>query len=205
MPLWMTDRGLPKPYTRISAINDSICIGTYFLPKQAGADIFNWHTGELIEALDLSLEQPKDHMSGPYEFKIASTSDKIVVAYRYIDRVEIFDLDENYHAELKGVMGDNIDQNDLYEADRDPEMIKYYSDVQCDSDCIYLLYHGVAEKDLPASSTYLRVYDIGLTRNRKNAMFDRYLDKFLVAGSGDVLFYSPDNEDYLFIWKAHSL
>ena len=205
MPQWMSAQGLPKPYTRMSAINDSICVGTYFLPRQAGADIFNWHTGELIEELDLSLKKPEENMSGPYEFKIASTSDKIVVAYRYINRVEVFKLDENFHAELIGVMGNEIDQNDLYESDRDAEMIKYYSDAQCDSGRIYLLYHGVAEKDLSTSPTYLRVYDMNLTENQQNAMFDQYLNQFLVADGGNVLLYSPNNEDYLFFWKAHSM
>ncbi|MCC8072036.1 MAG: TolB-like 6-bladed beta-propeller domain-containing protein [Bacteroidales bacterium] len=204
MPPWITDQGLPKPYTRISAINDSIYIGTYFLPREAGADIFNWHTGELIEELPLSLEQPEENMSGPYEFKIASNGNKIVVAYRYVNRVEVFNLSDNYQAELECVLGDEITQNDLYEADRDAEMIKYYTDVQCDSSSIYLLYHGVAEKDLFHSPTSLRVYDIDLTENQQNAMFDRFFDQFLLTTSGDVVLYSPNNEDYLFIWKTLS-
>lgn len=196
MPEWISERGLPRPYTRIAAVNDSICVGTYFLPRQAGADIFNWYTGNLQSELNLSLKQPEEDMSGPYEFKIAASGDKIVVAYRYINRVEVFYLVNN-HAILQCVLGDDINQNDLYEADRDDEMIKYYSDVQCDSTHIYLLYHGVEEKKLNVSSTYLRVYDINLTKNLQNLVFDKYYNQFLVNGE-KALLYSPVDEDYLF-------
>lgn len=96
------------------------------------------------------------------------------------------------------MIGDGVNQNDLFEADRDDEMIKYYSDVQCDSTHIYLLFHGVAEKDLGNCPTYLRVYDHKLNENQRNFLYDRYFDRFLVTQKGQILLYSPIDEDYLF-------
>lgn len=198
MPEWIHSRALPRPYTRVASINDSICVGTYFLPRRVGADIFNWHTGSLLSELNLSIQQPEDNMSGPYEFKIAATSNKIIVAYRYINRVEVYNLNSDNHAELQCVLGNEDDQNDLYIADRDDEMIKYYSDVQCDSSHIYLLYHGVAEKELINSFTYLRVYDINLTENLQNVELKKFFSQFLVTDGKKVLLYSPISENHLF-------
>ncbi|MCM1111513.1 MAG: hypothetical protein NC336_09910 [Clostridium sp.] len=143
----MSDNGLPKPYTRIAAVNDSVVIATYFIPRKAGADLFNRNSGELLSELNLGIEQPDDHLSMTYHFKIATSGNRFIVAYRYINRLEFFELDPRVKPELTLVVGDDRTQYDLFEAEKIDQMVKYYDDVQCDSEYAYLLFGGVPEKE----------------------------------------------------------
>lgn len=203
-PVWMSQKGLPKPYTRVAAVNDSIFIGTYFFPRQAGADMLNGRSGELVSEIELGIEQPDEHMSGPYQFKIATSSGGMfVAAYRYIDRFEVYDTDGCMDARITYAIGNAFSQNDLYESDRDNEMKKFYSDVQCDARNAYLLYHGVPEQELEYSPTYLHIYDLESGKNVKNIKIDKYIDCLLVTDDGMIILYSPSDEDKIFMFNRH--
>lgn len=202
LPLWNTEQGLPKPYTRLCGINDTICVGTYFLPRKVGADIINIKSGELLSEITLGVNQPDEAMSKPFQFKAAAGGDKIAMAYRYIDRIELYSSDEISRPTLVHAIGnsDNIEkQSDLYEKDRDDEMIKYYSDVQCDDRYAYLLWHGVEERNLETFPTYLRIYDLATGNNKRNIKLDRYFTKLLTDGRGNILLWSPHSENSIFM------
>lgn len=198
MPMWMSDRGIPKPYTRIAAVNDSVVVGTYFFPRHAGADIFNTATSEMIAELTPAIDQPEENMSGPYEFKVAVGGNKVVLAYRYIQRIEVYDLDDSFAPTLNLTIGNTIDQYDLYDADRDQEMIKYFSDIQCDDARAYILYHGVAEERLGDSAAHLLVYDLDSGSNIANINLGTYFNQLLIGRDGTIYLYSPQSEDYIF-------
>ena len=201
MPVWIGGRGLPKPYTRIAAINDSICNGTYFLPRKAGADIFNIHTSKLLDEVDLCLQQPENSMSGPYEFKVSVSGNRLVFAYRYIDRIEVHRLKNDWSSELEYFIGNDEDQYDKYEADKDEEMIKYYSDIQSDSKYAYLLYQNNEERNLQNTKTHLLKYDLDSGKNVKNILLNGYFDKLLVNDKDVVVLYSPLEENKLFLLR----
>ena len=198
LPVWNKDRGIPKPYTRISAINDSIGIGTYFFPRKVGADVINIKSGELLSEITLGVEQSEERLSEPYQFKIASASNIIVVAYRYLNRIEVYRVNDGYETEPFYAIGNSSDQSELYEADRDDEMVKYYSDVQCDDRYIYLLWHGAEERELDLSPTHLLVYDITTGENIKNILLDRCFTKLLTDGNGRIILWTPLAENNIY-------
>jgi len=198
LPVWNKDRGIPKPYTRISAIDDSIGIGTYFFPRKVGADVVNIKSGELLSEITLGIDQSEQRLSEPYQFKIASTSHIVVVAYRYINRMEVYRINEGYDIEPYYAIGNSPDQSGLYEADRDDEMVKFYSDVQCDDRYIYLLWHGTTERELDQSPTHLLVYDITTGENIKNIVLDSCFTKLLIDRNGLIFLWSPLTENNLY-------
>lgn len=198
MPVWIGERGLPKPYTRIAAINDSICIGTYFLPRKVGADVFNIHTAELLDEVDLGLLQPEDNRSMPYQFKVSVAGDKLIFAYRYVNRIEVHKLKNDWTTELEYIIGDENDQYDKFEADKDDEMFKYYSDIQSDSKYAFALYQNNEERNLNNTKTHLLIYDLETGENVKNILLPGYFDKLLVNNKGVAVLSSPLEENKLF-------
>lgn len=204
LPVWNNEKSIPKPYTRISRINDSIGVGTYFFPRKVGADIIDMNTGKLLSEIQLGIEQSEEKMSGPRQFKTASTGDMIITAYRYLDRIEVYRINDKFEAVPVYAIGNSADQSDLYEADRDNEMVKYYSDVQCDKKYAYLLWHGVEEQNLETSPTRLLIYDMATGENIRNILLDRYYEQLLTDGDGRIMLWSPLAEDNIYSLRLQS-
>lgn len=201
-PIWNEGRSLPKPYTRLAAINDSTMVGTYFLPREAGADIIDVKSGRLLSTVRPHFPVEEDAASGPLEFKASVSGDNLVLAYRYVDRVEFYRLDGG-EARFAGAVGDSSTQEDLYEADRDDEMVKHYSDVYAVGNKVCLLYQGVQERDMRKSPTHLLVYDMESRSNLANINLGRYFSDMQYwkdsSGSERIVLFDPLSEDYLFV------
>lgn len=48
-PLWNKQRGIPKAYTRLIQYNDSLFIGTSFMPKEISVELMNLKTEKSSE------------------------------------------------------------------------------------------------------------------------------------------------------------
>ena len=196
LPSWHGN--LPKPYTRISSFNDSIMAGTYFLPRTAGVDIFNKFNGEIIYEFIPNIGKNEEDMSGPFEFKIATTDSLMAIAYRYLDLIEFLPIDHYFTPENYISIGNYENQKRLYDEDRDDEMIKYFSDIQISGGYAYALYQGVQEKNLSNAETKLKIYDLNDYKLVKTISLGRFFDQFLLRNNGEIILYSPEKEDYLF-------
>lgn len=140
-PLWNKQRGIPKAYTRLVQYNDSLFVGTSFMPKEISVELLNLKTEKVVDCADFPLRPQEKEYSGPYECKVAVGKDYMVAAYRYVNRLELFQLSPQ-KIQLKTVIGDAQVQYDLYRQNKDSEMIFHYSDVICGKDKIYALYQG---------------------------------------------------------------
>lgn len=187
-----------KPYTRIFRINDSIMTGSYFLPKTVGVDIFNTFTDEIISEFIPDIGKNKEDMSGPFEFKIAANDTIMVIAYRYLDLIEFLPFSDDFIPERSISIGSHENQKRLYEEDRDDEMIKYYSDIQISDGYVYALYQGEQERNLSSADTKLKIYDLNAHKLVRIFVLGRFFDQLLLRDNGDIILYSPENEDYLF-------
>lgn len=196
LPVWY--REMPKPYTRIFSINDSIMLGTYFLPRTVGSDIFNTYTDEIISEFIPDVGKNEEDMSGPFEFKIAANDTLIVVAYRYLELIEFIPLGEDFKPQRSISIGNHKNQKRLFEEDKDDEMIKYYSDIQISNGHAYVLYQGEQERNLYNADTKLKIYDLNDNKLVKTFALGRYFDQLLLRDNGEIILYSPENEDYLF-------
>ncbi len=197
-PIWHEDRKIPKPYTRVIKANDSIFIGVYFLPREPGADIFNLKNQNISYTVTPSFK-PEDEMSGPYEFNLDISNNYIAVAYRYIDRMEFYKLNNDHIPEILHSIGDIKSQKDLYNEDRDDEMIKYYSDISCVSGNAYALYQGVKEENLEDAHTHLEIFDMENGKCIANIALDKYYTNIIATMDSMIYLYSPNMDDYVYI------
>lgn len=199
LPVWNEMHGVPKPYTRMARVNDSIAIGTYFLPNKAGADVLNIYSSSLLGEFPIGMKSDENGYSGPYEFKIASDENYVVVGYRYIDRIEFFSINPSGNITLSHALGNSDTQTYLYNADRDDEMIKYYSDLFVYGGYLFTLYQGIEDGRLDEACTHLEVYDLDTGRNVANISLGREISELQVMPDIDVIaLYSASNPDILY-------
>lgn len=202
LPVWSEIHGIPKPYTRMVRVNDSIVLGTYFLPRKVGADIINVSQGVLVSDFPLGITQNEETPSGPYEFKVAAGGSYAVVAYRYIDRLEFYSVDPNGITTLTKTLGNDETQMDLYNADRDDEMIRYYSDVFVYEDYLFVLRQNIEDGRMSDANTHLLVYDLESGANVENIALGREVSELQVIPDIDrIAFYSMSSPDVIYECK----
>lgn len=192
-PLWNRQRGIPKAYTRLTQYNDSLFIGTSFMPREISVELMNLKTEKVVDCVDFPLKPKEEEYSGPYECKIATETNFMVAAYRYINRLEIYQL-STQKFQLKTIIGDANDQYDLYRLNQDSEMIFHYSDIVCGKNQIYALYQGVKERELSSANSKIEVYSYDGTHLRT---FDlgRTIEKILVDESSMCIYAFDRNEE----------
>lgn len=202
LPVWNEMHGMPKPYTRMARVNDSIVIGTYFLPRKAGADIINVSQGALVSDIPLGITQSEETPSGPYEFKVAADSSHAVVAYRYIDRLEFYSVSPNGITTLTQALGNDETQMDLYNADRDDEMVKYYSDVFVYGGYLFVLRQNIEDGRMGDANTHLLVFDLASGINVENIALGREVSELQVLPDIDrIVFYSMSTPNVIYECK----
>lgn len=202
LPVWNEMHGIPKPYTRMARVNDSIVVGTYFLPRKAGADIINVSKGVLVSDFPLGITQSEETASGPYEFKVATDRSYAAVAYRYIDRLEFYSVNPKGITTLIQTLGNDKTQTELYNADRDDEMIKYYSDVFVYDGNVFVLRQNIEDGRMADANTHLLVYDLKSGVNVENISLGREVSELQVIPDIDrIVFYSMLNPDFIYECK----
>lgn len=203
-PLWNKQRGIPKAYTRLIQYNDSLFIGTSFMPKEISVELMNLKTEKVVNSVNFPLKPKEGEYSRPYECKIATEMNFIVAAYRYINRLEIYKLSDQKF-QLNTIIGDANNQYDLYRLNKDNEMILHYSMTVCGKNQIYALYRGVKEKELSSANSKIEVYSYDGTHLRT---FDlgRSIEKILVDESSMRIYAFDRNEekDIVFCYAIES-
>ena len=158
-PLWNEEKGIPKAYTRMLQFNDSLFVGTSFMPRQIVVELLDLKKNLIVDEAHLSLQPKEKEYTGPYECQVAIGSDYMVAAYRYANRLDFFRLSPNgFHRAF--CIGDKNEetQYDLFQQDRDDEMVFHYADIACGKEKIYALYQGVAVKDLASVHSRIEIY-----------------------------------------------
>ena len=135
---------------------------------------------QIIDVVDFQLQPTEGGYSAPFECKAALGANRMVVAYRYINRIELYDLSPKGFR-LTHVLGSGATQEELYAQERDNEMYFYYSDVVCGQRCVYALWQGVPTCILSS---------------------DRYLTDIVVDEKNGVIYgHDPLNEDCLYVYR----
>ena len=201
-PIWNERIGICQPYTRLARLNDSIYAGTYFMAHEIGTDLINIASGHLAGELPIGIKMTDESkMSEPFTYSIAAGGNRIAIAYKYMNRLEVFEPDETGCPVFAKYFGEPEDQSDLYEADRDDEMIRYYSDIALRGDRIYALFNGVAEGTLSESETRLEIFNATTLECLANLNLKGYFDRVAAGERGEVYLYTPEREDYVFVMK----
>lgn len=202
-PIWYEERGLPKAYTRLQQYNDSLFIGTSFMPREITVELIDVNNECVRGAVDFPLKPSGQSYSGPFECKISASTSYMAIAYRYINRIEIYHVSTEGFS-LEYVLGDDQLQEDLYNQDRDDEMIVYYSDIYCNNDYIYALYQGVPYKDLSSVESHVEIYSLKKGKNIGNLDLEQLITDFAVDSECVIYGYNPFSEEYLFKFRKLS-
>ena len=202
-PVWYKERGLPKAYTQLQQYNDSLFVGISFMPREIVVELIDTNNECIRGVVDFPLKPSASSYSGPFECKISVSTSYMAIAYRYINRIEIYHISAEGFS-LEYVLGDDKLQEDLYNQDRDDEMILYYSDVYCNDDYIYALYQGISCKDLSSARSHVEIYSLKEGKNIDNLELDELITDFTVGPDGMIYGYNPFSEEYLFMFFKSS-
>lgn len=201
-PVWVKNgHNLPKPYTRLIQYDDSLFVGTSFLPREIVVELLDMRNERTVDAVDFPLRPAADGASGPFACKVALEGDRMAAAYRYVDRIELYDLSPAGFR-LTHVLGSDQTQEALYAADRDDEMRFYYADVVCGGGRVYALRQDVPEGDLGTAASRIELIDLRSGETLRVISTGRYLSDILVdEATGIVYGHDPHNEEYLFFCR----
>jgi hypothetical protein len=195
------DGSLCKPYSFIQQLNDSV-----FLLK---ADMREIDYTE-IEVVDISSDtvlqtfrsqithKPKTIFT-TYYFEMAASEKNLVLAYNYINRLEVFEYDTEMNPVL--LIGSDRDQHDLK---RGEDFITYYTQVLCDDKYIYGLYQGRKEDEI--ENSYIEIYTFDGAPVLQIEL-DRYIHSIQPDKKRNCIYgYSPNNSfDYAYIYPFNYL
>ena len=146
-PEWMKERQLPKAYSRLWQVKDSLFIGVAFPLRFPEIDLLDMSVPAVTASLDFPLQGSEQAGSYPYLFAASYGGGKLALAYRYIDRIEVYDVSPGGFV-LDYVIGDGQAQEELSIQNRDDEMICYYTAVACDGNRILALHQGNTEAQM---------------------------------------------------------
>lgn len=200
-PIWSKEHGIPKSYTRMQQYDDSLFIGTSFMPKEIAVELLNLKTEKVVDAVDFSLKPSENDYSGPYECKISVSDNYMAIAYRYINRLEVYQI-SSLGFNLKFIIGDDKLQNDLYNKDQDDEMIYYYSDVICGKNTIYAIYQGTQVQNLSNVRSSLEIYNLE-GENLNTINLGRYISDIVIDETSNIVYACDKNieDDYLYYYQ----
>lgn len=88
--------GLTYPYTNINQINDSIFLMKFDTDKESGWQIYNLNCNKGKCIYKNTIRNPNQSYT-PFDYAQAVNDSLIVVAYHYIDLVEIYGIDEEFN------------------------------------------------------------------------------------------------------------
>ncbi len=141
-PVWMEARELPKAYSRLWQTQDSMLyVGIAFPPRFPEVDLIDMEAPEVKASLSFPLTGSEEAGSYPYLFTAAYGGGRLVLAYQYIDRIEVYRVSPAGF-QLDYVIGTGEPQEELSIRNEDDRMIRHYTAVQCDGDRVYALYQG---------------------------------------------------------------
>lgn len=201
-PIWTKrQRNLPKPYTRLVQYNDTLFVGTSFLPRQIAVELLDMRNEQIVDAVDFPLRPADGGYSAPFECKAALCAGRMAIAYRYIDRIELYDLTPKGFC-LTHVLGSDSAQEELCAQDRDDEMYFYYSDVVCCERYVYALWQGVLTGNLGKRESRIEIIDAENGETLRILSSDHYLTDIVVDEKAGIIYgHDPLNEDCLYVFR----
>jgi hypothetical protein len=195
------DGNLCKPYSFIQQLNDSV-----FLMKADMREID--HTE--IEVVDIcsdtvlqtfrnQITREPETIYSAYYFEMAADEKHLVLAYNYINRLEVFEYDTVMKPVL--LIGSDRDRHDLK---RWEDYVTYYTQVLCDDKYIYGLYQGRKEDEI--ENSYIEIYTLDGAPVLQIEL-DRYIRSIQPDKKRNCIYgYSPnDSFDFAYIYPFNFL
>lgn len=182
LPLYNDEKGLCEPFTFISQIK-----GDKYLMKVDEADSSYWDIADLGQSKILgSYKNPirkKDSSYTPFDFIQYISDSTLVVAYKYIDRIEFYSIADD-EIKPKFLLGKNKDQSDIKDYNY---LMQYYLSVVARSGSILCL----KSSDGTESGDIIEVYDIN-GESKMKYLLEKGVNSINIDAEGHIIGYVPN-------------
>jgi hypothetical protein len=157
-------------------------------------EVVDIHSNTVLQTFrNLIIRKPKTIYT-TYYFGMAANEKNLALAYKYMNRLEVFEYDTIMKPCL--IIGSDRDQHGLK---RWEDYITYYTQVLCDDNYIYGLYQGRKENEI--KNSYIEIYTFDGTPVLQIEL-DRYIYSIQPDKKRNCIYgYSPDNSfDFAYIY-----
>jgi hypothetical protein len=192
------DGNLCRPYTFIQQINDSLFLLKADMREYTEIELVNINNGKVLQTFRNLMKRKPNTIFTTYYFYMAFGSDKLVLAYNYIDRIELFQFKESVSAvEPILIIGSDRDQSDSeWES-----YVKYYTSLYCDENYIYALSQQ-GEKASAQKNSVIEIYTLKGEAVKK-IILDRYIDAIVLDSRTNCIYGSNSEQDFdvVYVYK----
>ena len=192
------ESGLAPPYTFIHQIEGTMFIFKADFKQYTEIELININNGEIIQNFRSLLKREKNITTYiPYVFNISTNKNIIVFAYNFINRIELYRLNEEKLIEPFLIIGNQKDQADKSFNDYNV----YYTDVHCNNSYIYALSQQ-GEKNEKIKNSSIEIYNLDGEPIKKITL-DRHIQYFTLDDKNGVI-YGNDSYvdfDYVYVYK----
>jgi hypothetical protein len=188
------ENSLCKPYSFIQQLNDSVFLLKADMKEYTEIEVVDINSNTVLQTFrNLIIRKPKTIYT-TYYFGMAANEKNLVLAYKYMNRLEVFEYDTIMKPGL--IIGSDRDQHELK---RWEDYTTYYTQVLCDDNYIYGLYQGRKENEI--MNSYIEIYKFDGTPVLQIEL-DRYIYSIQPDKKRNCIYgYSPNNSfDFAYIY-----
>lgn len=190
MPVDDDDMGIP--YTYINQYNDSIFLMKFDDPEASARHLVDLKNNKVLWKENVPYRDDKFNYTA-YDYTIQLSDSTAVVAYKFLDLVEIYNVSASNGMQLKAQYGEVEDLSLKDEKD----IVKKYQDVAHNDKAFYCLRANV-EYGL---GTEIESYDIATFRPLKKYTLDRPVSNITLNGNKLIGYYPDEQSSVFYTWK----
>jgi hypothetical protein len=188
------EKGLCKPYSFIQQLNDSVFLLKADMKEYTEIEVVDINSNIVLQTFRNQITRKPNTIYTTYYFGMTANEKNLVLAYKYMNRLEIFEYKTVMEPSL--IIGSDRDQHDLKRLE---DYVTYYTQVLCDDKYIYGLYQGRNENEI--KNSYIEIYKFDGTPVLQIEL-DRYIYSIQLDKKRNCIYgYSPDNSfDFAYIY-----
>lgn len=181
LPLYNNERGLCKPFTFISQITDDKYLMKVDENDFSSWDIVDLKDGEILDSYK-NLIRKEGSSYTPFDFIQHVSDSTLIIAYKYIDRIEIYSITDN-KIKPRFALGNKNDQSDIKDYNY---LMQYYLSVAVYSGSVLCL----KSSDGTETGDIIEVYDFNGSPKEKYFLKKR-VNSINVDSDGRIVGYVP--------------
>ncbi len=184
-----TGERLCPPFTQIRQFNDSL-----FLLKEDEEETYlhlmNLPNKHIYSSYKCKLRKKNKHSYTPFDYIFEVSGNNIMLAYRYMKRIEFLKIDEFYNLIPFLIIGNDYNYSQIKDYN---ELPNYFLDICSYNEDFYCL---LSEKSTETGNT-IYVFTLNGTP-KKQIILDQYVNKIKFTPDGLLLAYKEKEEENIF-------
>lgn len=178
--------GMTKPYTMIQQLDDEVFLMKTDDPESTSLDIINLKTPEILSSYPIVFEN-RNNRTGypPFDFTVSYNNDIVVIGYKFINRIEFYEISDKYELKPTLIIGNDQDQTDI----SPHKWQSFYTRMENDGKYVYLTNQSIHDQ-----FTSVDIYTLdGIPVKR--VVLDKYINNILLDQKNHKLYAHSQLED----------